>query len=119
MNHWDLIPGETVTLVSAGNGECKRLRFRYRDTRSATFDEEGGRIFHRFGLSDDGELVEPRRRPGRMFAVRWRILTVRADTRTAWSPLMGTAMRDADEDAEDYLRGAGRHARAKAAGGGR
>ena len=96
MNHWDLTHGETVTLASEGNGQTKRLRFRYRDTRSATFDEEGGARFVRFHLSDDGDLIEPRLHPGRMFPIRWRIVTVRADTRSTWSPLMGTAMRDAD-----------------------
>jgi len=81
MNHWDLIPGETVTLRRISDGALARLRFRFRDTVWAAFDDEGGDRFQLFYLADDGGLVSPPQ--SELEGPRsWAIITPRADTRT-------------------------------------
>ncbi len=58
MKHWDLRPGETVTLASRGT----RIdaRFQFRDTLRAAFliDREDGAHLRIFSLRDDGDLSE-------------------------------------------------------------
>ena len=54
MKHWDLFPGETVTLRSGGS--VVRARFLCRDTCSAVF-EFSDRLL-RFELRDDGTLID-------------------------------------------------------------
>jgi hypothetical protein len=85
MNHWDLIPGETVTLVRAGQGV--RAGFAFRDTLHAFFVvDEGGTVELR--LREDGNLEEHVRElidydvPTVITRTRiWRIAEERANTR--------------------------------------
>ena len=61
MKHWDLKPGELVELWPEPAGEMILARFRFRDTRTAAFRVEGGRLAGRlieFLLRDDGALEE-------------------------------------------------------------
>jgi hypothetical protein len=55
MKHWDLIPGETVTLRHAG-GQTQRLVFLGRDTRFARFRFHD--IVREFRLRLDGDLSD-------------------------------------------------------------
>jgi hypothetical protein len=55
MKHWDLIPGENVTLSGVGQ-KSLIARFLFRDTVHACFVVDGG--LREFALRDDGALVD-------------------------------------------------------------
>jgi hypothetical protein len=60
MMHWELYPGETVTLVPAAGaiGAGVTLVFRARDTRSAFFRTTDGKEILELDLRDDGYFTD-------------------------------------------------------------
>ncbi len=80
MNHWDLTPGELVTLVCVHDGRRLDAVFTSRDTVLARFEPHDGRLPPQyFELLDGGDLSS-RRSEGRR--VIWRIRGTRAGTRS-------------------------------------
>jgi hypothetical protein len=85
MNHWDLNPGETVTLARLHDGHRLSAAFRFRTTRIAMFliEHDDGKLEYReYYLRDDGGLEAHIDLTGRQqIDVLWRIATARANTR--------------------------------------
>ena len=80
MNHWDLKPGETVTLAPVKrNGQVSehshvKATFMARTTLAARFIVGEEPRWYNLKEEDDGDLYRE--------GYRWRIVTPRADTRT-------------------------------------
>ncbi|HTB10967.1 MAG TPA: hypothetical protein VK752_05325 [Bryobacteraceae bacterium] len=55
MKHWDLRPGETVTLRTNGGALRRTARFLFRDTKIAAFQMDDGR-YREFNLRQSGSL---------------------------------------------------------------
>jgi hypothetical protein len=105
MNHWDLRPGETVTLERVRDLRRIRTQFLYRDTCCILFAHTIGDKTERltFRLCGDGSFVERvhfagghKYRNGAAaehlyFQDAWRIADQRPDTRGRWDPLQRAA----------------------------
>lgn len=89
MNHWDLIPHETVTLERDHDGHRLRAGFRFRDTARACFyveNERGEMDALDFRLLADGGLQRLEKHRDRFGSSRaiwrsWRILEKRPNSR--------------------------------------
>ena len=87
MNHWDLNPGETVTLVRSYDRKAISAGFRFRTTTIAAFlheDDRGKLRLVEFRLRDDGALEKEQNNRDALFdrtRVRWSIAEKRENTR--------------------------------------
>lgn len=88
MKHWDLYPGETVTLVSPGGAKF-RAEFVCRDTTHARFVVDGEPWEFVLFERDDGDLrraVNPDAPRRERILRRWTIEGENRGTRHDWGP---------------------------------
>jgi hypothetical protein len=84
MNHWDLTPGEAVTLVREHDGYRIHARFRFRTAILAMFliEHNDGKLeYYEYHFRDDGSLEERYVARDQFLDIRWRIEPARANTR--------------------------------------